>query len=163
MKKSLALVISLLVAPLFAAERARSVQSFDADWLFSRGDAPSAEVAMFDDAHWRTLDPPHDWTSEGAARKDAPSGRSGGYRPSGVSWYRKRFTLPASAAGKRVFIEFDGVMGGSQVWINGQRLGGRPFGYVSFWFELTGLAEVGDDKSNVLAVRTDTRDQPASP
>lgn len=162
MKFSLLLVSVLLASPLAAADRVRSVQPFDAEWLFARGDAPSAEAAMFDDAQWRTVDVPHDWAIEGPALKDSPSGRSGGYRPSGVSWYRKRFTLPASAAGKRVFVEFDGVMGGSEVWINGHRLGRRPFGYVSFWFELTGLADVGDDKNNVLAVRTDTSDQPAS-
>ena len=140
----------------------RTTQTFDADWLFSRSDAPASETPMFDDVNWRPLDVPHDWAIEGGVEKDAPSARGGGYRPSGVSWYRKRFSLPAAAAGKRVFVEFDGVMGNSAVWINGQKLGTRPFGYVSFAYDLTGRVELGDDKTNVLAVRTDTSEQPAS-
>ncbi len=145
-----------------AADAPRVVQPLDAEWLFSRGDSPSSEAPMFDDAQWRTLDVPHDWAIEGGVDKAAPSDRGGGYRPSGVSWYRKRFSLPAADAGRRVFVEFDGVMGNSTVWINGQRLGERPFGYVSFAYELTGRVELGDDKTNVLAVRTDTSLQPAS-
>ncbi|HEX2855463.1 MAG TPA: glycoside hydrolase family 2 TIM barrel-domain containing protein [Opitutaceae bacterium] len=162
MKFSSFVAFLLLAASASAAGRVRTVQSFDADWLFSRGDVPSSEAPMYDDAQWRTLNVPHDWAIEGPAVKDSPSDRGGGYRPSGVSWYRKRFSLPASAAGKRVFVEFDGVMANSQVWINGQRVGGRPFGYVSFVCEVTGRIELGDDKSNVLAVRTDTTVQPAS-
>ena len=156
------LAFALLTASAFAADRARVVQSLDTDWLFARADAPASEQPMFDDAQWRTLDVPHDWAIEGAAVKDAPAGRGGGYRPSGVAWYRKRFSLPATAAGRRIFVEFDGVMANSQIWINGQRVGGRPFGYVSFVCELTGRVELGDDKSNLLAVRTDTTEQPAS-
>ena len=140
----------------------RAVQSLDAEWLFSRGDAPAAEQPMFDDANWRTVDVPHDWAIEGPFLKDEPVGRGGGYRPSGVSWYRKRFTLPPVPAGRRVFVEFDGVMANSEVWINGHRLGRRPFGYVSFGYELTGLLERGDDRPNTLAVRTDTTAQPDS-
>ena len=142
--------------------RVRTVQSFDTDWLFSLGDAPAAEQPMFDDANWRTLEVPHDWSIEGAIAQDSLSGRGGGFRPSGVSWYRKRFSLPADVAGRRVFVEFDGVMANSEIWINGKRLGRRPFGYVSFAYELTGQVQPGDDKSNILAVRTDTTEQPAS-
>jgi beta-galactosidase len=161
--KSLAVLLALaLAASAPAAERGRTVQSFDGDWLFARGDAAAAEQPMFDDTNWRTLDVPHDWGLEGAPAKDAPSGTGGGYRPTGVSWYRKRFTVPAAAATRRVFVEFDGVMARSEVWINGHRLGRRPSGSVSFGYELTGFLEAGEDKSNVLAVRTDTSVQPAS-
>jgi beta-galactosidase len=158
------LLVGFHAIPLVAAadSRVRMVSSFDADWLFSGGDAPASEQAMFDDANWRTVSVPHDWAIEGVPVKEAAAGRGGGYRPSGVSWYRKRFSLPATTAGKRVFIEFDGVMANSEVWINGQRLGQRPSGYVSFGYELTGRVELGDDKSNLLAVRTDTSAQPTS-
>ncbi|HVU18238.1 MAG TPA: glycoside hydrolase family 2 TIM barrel-domain containing protein [Candidatus Didemnitutus sp.] len=145
-----------------AAESPRTTQSLDADCLFSRGDVPASETPLFDDVNWRSVDVPHDWAIEGGVDKDAPTGRGGGYRPSGVSWYRKRFSLPAATAGKRVFVEFDGVMGNSTVWINGQKLGTRPSGYVSFFYDLTGRLELGDDKTNILAVRTDTSEQPAS-
>ena len=156
------LLVAVFPLAVSAADRVRSVQSLDAEWLFSRGDAPASETPMFDDAQWRTLDVPHDWAIEGGVTKDAPADRGGGYRPSGVSWYRKRFSLPATAAGRRIFVEFDGVMANSQVWINGQRVGGRPSGYVSFQCELTGRVETGDDQTNILAVRTDTAEQPAS-
>lgn len=145
-----------------AADAVRTVIPLDSEWLFTRGDAPSSEAPMFDDVNWRTVDVPHDWAIEGEVDKAAPSGRGGGYRATGVSWYRKRFSLPAAAAGKRVYVEFDGVMGNSTVWINGQRVGNRPSGYVSFGYDLTGRVQPGDDQTNVLAVRTDTTVQPAS-
>lgn len=130
--------------------------------MFSLGDSPGAEHPMFDDAKWRALDVPHDWAIEGSPVEAAAVGRGGGYRPSGVSWYRKRFSLPAESAPKRVFVEFDGVMANSEVWINGRRLGRRPSGYASFAYELTGFVRFGDERSNLLAVRTDTTLQPAS-
>ena len=157
----LALFTALTVGAA-AADRARVVQSLDAEWLFARGEATTAFQPMFDDANWRTLDVPHDWAIEGGPDKEAPVGRGGGYRASGVSWYRKRFSLPATAAARRVFVEFDGVMANGEVWINGHRLGVRPSGYVSFGVELTGHLQFGDDKTNTLAVRTDTTVQPAS-
>lgn len=157
---ALLLLLPLALRPLGAG--ARVTQPFDHDWTFSRGDAPSTEDPMFDDANWRTVEIPHDAEIEGAPAPDAPTGRGGGYRSSGVVWYRKRFTVPADAAGRRVFVEFDGVMANSDVWINGHRLGHRPSGYVSFGYELTGFLELGDDKSNLIAVRCDTRVQPAS-
>ncbi|HZI32974.1 MAG TPA: glycoside hydrolase family 2 TIM barrel-domain containing protein, partial [Candidatus Binatia bacterium] len=75
-------------------------------------------------------------------------------------WYRKHFTLPETDAGKCVAIEFDGVMQNSDVWINGIHLGHRPNGYVSFGYPLTGHLNFGGD--NVIAVRCDTSEQPAS-
>jgi beta-galactosidase len=167
----LRLAASLLFATLFAGRidaattpppSARSVQSFDTGWLFTEGDAPSSEDPMFDDVNWRTVNLPHDWAIEGGVMQDAPTGRGGGYRPSGVSWYRKRFSLPATDAGHRIFVEFDGVMANSTVWINGQKVGGRPSGYIGFTCDLTGRVKLGDDETNILAVRTDTTVQPAS-
>jgi beta-galactosidase len=166
MKKLLFLSAVLAIAalrPVGAAEDSvRIVQSFESEWLFSRGDIPASEDPMFDDVNWRTVDLPHDWAIEGPAIKDEPVGRGGGYRPSGVSWYRKRFSLPSEAKGRRVFVEFDGVMANAEVWINGRRLGQRPSGYVSFTSELTGQLKLGEEETNVLAVRTDTTLQPAS-
>lgn len=161
-KLSLALPFIFTALAAVAADSVRTVESLDTEWLFSRGDAPSSEAPMFDDAQWRTVSVPHDWAIEGGVDKDAPTERGGGYRPSGVSWYRKRFSLPATASGKRIFVEFDGVMANSTVWINGQKVGTRPFGYVSFVYDLTGRVKLGDDQTNILAVRTDTTVQPAS-
>src|ERR1044071_880954 len=125
------LVTALAFAATHAGGRrrasARVTTSFDSDWRFFKGDAQGAERPEFDDAAWRKLDVPHDWSIEGPFDEANPTGKAGGYLPSGVGWYRKHFNFPFSDAAKRVFIEFDGVMANSDVWINGQHLGKRPY------------------------------------
>ncbi len=140
----------------------RVVRSFDAGWRFLKGDAPGAEAIGFDDSKWRRLDVPHDWSIEGPFAPTNPTGGAGGYLPAGIGWYRKAFALPSDYAGRRVFIEFDGVMANSDVWINGVHLGKRPYGYVSFGYELTGHLVFGNGKTNFLAVKADNSGQPAS-
>jgi beta-galactosidase len=135
---------------------------FDQGWRFSRGDAPGAEKPGFDDRAWRAVDVPHDWAIEGPFDEKNPTGRGGGYLPSGIGFYRKSFTVPEAYARRRAFVELDGVMANSDVWINGVHLGRRPYGYVSLRYELTGHLTVGPGRPNVLAVRTDTTVQPAS-
>jgi beta-galactosidase len=143
-------------------QRARITTSFDLDWRFLKADVPGAEQLAFDDAAWRTLNVPHDWSIEGPYDQNNPTSGGGGYLPSGIGWYRKHFTLPTDYARRRVFIEFDGVMANSDVWVNGFHLGKRPYGYVSFCYELTGHLNFGPDKPNILAVRADNSAQPAS-
>lgn len=144
-----------------AVQSARHIQSFDPDWRFFKDDAPGAEQPGFDDAAWRTLDVPHDWSIEGPFAETNKTGGAGGFLPSGVAWYRKAFSLPAAVEGRKVFIEFDGVMANSDVWINGHHLGRRPYGYSSFIYELTPHINFGAS-TNILAVRCDTSAQPAS-
>ena len=143
-----------------AAADARLTENFDSNWLFLKADATGAEQNPFDDSAWRRLDVPHDWSIEGPFAETNLTGGAGAFLPSGVGWYRKHFTLPESDAGRRVFVEFDGVMQNSDVWINGFHLGHRPYGYVGFSYELTGHLNFGGD--NVLAARADTSVQPAS-
>ncbi len=156
------LALALVLFTPFAFGASRSIQPFDADWLFLEGDTPSADDPMLDDVNWEQVNLPHDWSILQPARKTEPSGRGGGYRATGVSWYRKRFALPEADENRRVFVEFDGVMADSQVWINGHPVGGRASGYVSFRVELTGFLKWGEDETNILAVRTDTSVQPDS-
>jgi len=144
------------------ATHARTTTSFDAGWQFFKADALDAEKIDFNDSTWRRLDVPHDWSIEGPFAQTNKTGGAGGFLPSGVGWYRKGFTLPESASNQCVFIEFDGVMENSTVWINGQKLGHRPNGYVSFRYELTPHLKFGKGATNVLAVRADTSAQPAS-
>jgi beta-galactosidase len=139
---------------------ARNTSAFDADWRFLKGDVPRAEQPDFNDTAWRKLDVPHDWSIEGPFDKNNPTGGAGGFLPAGVGWYRKHFTLTADDKDRRVFIDFDGVMANSDVWINGFHLGKRPYGYVGFRYELTGHLNFGS--SNVIAVRADNSGQPAS-
>jgi beta-galactosidase len=107
----------------------------------------------FDDSAWRTLDVPHDWGIEGPFRDDLP-GDTGKLPWKGIGWYRKRFAIPESDRGKRVFIDFDGAMAHAKVWLNGHEVGGWPYGYQPFRLELTQQLKYGTD--NLLAVRLDT-------
>jgi len=138
---------------------ARIRETFDFDWKFFKGDAPGADQPAFSDAAWRTLDLPHDWSIEGPFTQDAKSSGSGGYAPTGIGWYRKRFRLPDPYTGRSVRIEFDGVYQNSEVWINGHHLGNRPFGYISFAYDLTPHLAAGE---NVVAVKVDNSAQPGS-
>jgi len=148
--------------PSSLPEVSRITASFDSDWRFFKGDASGAEGQVFDDTKWRALNLPHDWSIEGPFDEKNPTDGAGGFLPAGVGWYRKHFTLPTDYAGRRAFIEFDGIMANSDVWINGSHLGRRPYGYVSFCYELTGHLNFGNNKVNVLAVRADNSGQPAS-
>lgn len=143
-------------------ESSRLIQSFDAGWKFFKGDAKGAEKTDFADATWRSLNVPHDWSIEGPYDRNNNTGRGGGYLPGGVGWYRKTFALNDADAKKNVFIEFDGIMANSDVWINGYHLGKWPSGYTSLQYELTGHLNVGKGKKNVIAVRADNTVQPAS-
>lgn len=140
----------------------RTIAPFDSGWHFFKGDASGAEKPEFSDANWRVLSLPHDWSIEGAIDQQNRTGAAGGFLPAGVGWYRKHFTLPQQDARRRVFIDFDGVMANSAVWINGVPLGRRPYGYVSFEYELSAHLHYGDKNPNIVAVRADNSAQPAS-
>jgi len=150
-----------VLALLLALLAQRQTQNFDHAWRFHLGDVPGAQETAFDDAAWRTLDLPHDWSIEGEFSEQNPAGVAGGALPGGVGWYRKTFTVPARDSGKVVFVEFDGVYRKSEVWINGQYLGKRPYGYSSFRYELTPNVRFGAGR-NVIAVRVDNSQQPNS-
>jgi beta-galactosidase len=132
-------------------------ENFDLGWKFRKGDVPGAEMPEFSDADWRALDLPHDWSIEGPFDEKEPSSFCGAYLPTGVGWYRKRFRLPDSYKDKKLTIEFDGVYQLSQVWINGQFLGKRPYGYVPFFYDLTPHLKFG--RENVIAVKVDNSHQ----
>jgi len=130
---------------------------FDHDWRFLLGDPAGAESPSYDIAAWRTLDLPHDWSIEGKIDPKSPVGGSGGYFPAGVGWYRRIFTVPATWSDKRVSVEFEGIYMNAAVYINGHDLGMHPYGYTSFWHDLTPHLKPG--ANNVLAVRVDQSQQ----
>ena len=131
----------------------RVKESFDANWSFIREDVTGAEQVAFDDSKWRTLDVPHDWSIEGPFDSKNSSAANGAYLPTGIGWYRKAFTTPPSAAGKKVLIDFDGIYMNGEVWINGQRLGKRPYGYLGVQYDLT--EHLKAEGENVISVRVD--------
>ena len=113
---------------------------------------------QFDDAGWKDVQIPHDWSIEGPKDRRNPGQAKFGYFPGGIGWYRKHFRLSPNEEGKKIFITFDGVYQNSEVWINGRSLGRRPYGYIGFQHDLTPYVKFGAD--NVLAVRVDNSDQP---
>ena len=132
---------------------------FDFDWRFHRGGAQGAEAVDFDDSGWRKLDLPHDWSIEDLPGSKSPfdpnaiSQVSGGFTTGGTGWYRKTLTIGNSLKGKRILIEFDGVYMNAEVWINGKLLGNHPYGYTSFWFDITDKIQFG--ANNVFAVKVE--------
>jgi beta-galactosidase len=148
-------LISLCAAAtVFAAGAVKTAerrQSFNDDWRFFKGDAPGAEAPEFADSAWRALRLPHDWAIEGPFDSKL-NPHTGGLPVSGTGWYRKHFTVADSLRDRRLSIEFDGAMANSTVWLNGHELGGRPYGYIGFGFDLTPYLRYGAE-DNVLAVR----------
>lgn len=132
-------------------------ESFDFSWKFYKADIPEAQNPEFSDANWKTVALPHDWSIEGPFGEKEPAGAAGGYLPTGVGWYRKRFHLPGSYKDKQLTIEFDGVYQNSEVWINGQYLGKRPYGYIPFSYDLT--PHTNFEGENVIAVKVDNSHQ----
>ncbi len=147
--------------PAQANSRPGKTTDFNNDWRFHLGNVENAEKEGFDDSQWRTLNLPHDWSIEGEFSQSNPAGTGGGALPGGLGWYRKTFTVPMESKDKLVFIEFDGVYRNSEVWLNGHHLGKRPYGYISFEYELTSYLRFGPQK-NVLAVKVDNSQQPNS-
>ena len=137
-------------------------------WKFTREDNPESVQPSFDDSQWQSVTVPHDWAIYGPfsihndkqnvaisqdGQKEAMehAGRTGGLPFVGVGWYRTTLDIPQFAPGKKAFILFDGAMSHAQVYINGKKVGYWPYGYNSFWFDITPFIEAG--KSNTLAVR----------
>ncbi|HZF14941.1 MAG TPA: beta-galactosidase GalB [Steroidobacteraceae bacterium] len=125
--------------------------AFNDGWRFFLGDAPGAEQPGFSDARWSDVRLPHDWAIAGPFDA-AINPHTGGLPISGTGWYRKTFTLPPGDGKRYTTIEFDGAMSNAHVWLNGQELGGRPYGYIGFAFDLTPQLRT-DGRPNVLAVR----------
>lgn len=159
-KKYCILFLVLLLLQNSFAQSPRSVIDFNNDWKFFLGNDSNAFRINYNDAAWRKLSLPHDWSIESDFSKDAPATNQGGSLPGGIGWYRKSFTVPASSKNKNVSIEFDGVYKNSEVWINGRYLGKRPYGYSSFSYDVT--AHLFFNKPNVLAVKVDNSQQPDS-
>ena len=163
MKKLFLASILLTAAAFFSHSNAqtRTRENFDDNWKFILDSVNSYNNADMNDASWRTLNLPHDWSIEIPFDSTSPTGTSGGALRGGLGWYRKKFSLPESSKDKNVFIDFDGIYMNSEVWINGHSLGVRPNGYISFRYDLTPYLKFGNDK-NVLVVKVDNSKQPNS-
>ena len=166
MKIILSLSVLLLQSFMLLGQTVTRDSLFNFDWKFSKGDIKNAESTKYNDATWRILDLPHDWSIEdldmpdstgnriisGPFDSEAIAGRHTGYTVGGIAWYRKHFRLPAADTNKFVYINFDGVYMNSELWINGNNLGNQPYGFAPFQFEISKYLNFGD-KENVIAVK----------
>jgi len=148
------LVTSIIGYSSFAQ---RQTILFDSNWKFHRGGAQFAEQPGFDDSSWRKLDLPHDWSIEDLPgttspfNRDAISQVSGGFTTGGTGWYRKTFNLSEEQKNKRFVLLFEGIYMNSELWLNGVSLGNHPYGYTSFWFDITDKVKFGSE--NIIAVK----------
>jgi beta-galactosidase len=135
-----------------------------------KGDLTGAEAPDYDDSEWRTLDLPHDWSIEDLSADQADTsephessktgpfskasiGKMGtGFTVGGTAWYRKTFTIDKADKDKIACLQFDGIYMNSDVWINGRHVGHHPYGYTSFWFDITPYLNPAG-QPNVVAVQ----------
>ncbi|MFH1001174.1 MAG: sugar-binding domain-containing protein, partial [Bacteroidota bacterium] len=157
------LLLSLLTIGLLSCSKTtnREIIKFTKEWKFILADNESFKNPGFDDSGWRILTVPHDWSIEGEFSQENPASPGGGALPGGIGWYRKSFSLPDSDKDKLVFISFDGVYQKSEVWINGDFVGMRPYGYSSFQYDVTPFLKYGSE-GNIIAVKVDNSEQPNS-
>ncbi len=149
----------LLVSSLFfsAGLFAQKTILFDDAWKFHRGDTTGAEQIDFDDNNWRQIDLPHDFSIEDLPGTNSPfnpdvvNGVSIGFTTGGIGWYRKTFTLPSTEKNKKILIQFDGVYMNADVWVNGEHLGNHPYGYTSFYYDISDKIKWND--KNTIAVQ----------
>ncbi|QHI70339.1 glycoside hydrolase family 2 TIM barrel-domain containing protein [Tichowtungia aerotolerans] len=146
-------LLGLALLSLNAAAE-REVMNFNEAWRFQKADVEASSPEL-DDSQWRTLNLPHDWGIEGPFDPELPN-RTGKLPWAGIGWYRKHFQCSGNDLLKKVFIDFDGAMSDSTVWLNGKLVGGWPYGYSSFRLELTPYLKKGD---NVLAVKLDNKEE----
>lgn len=152
MKNFFALILLLITTSCFAQ---RNIL-FDEGWRFHRGDVANGEAVNFNDNDWRKIDLPHDWSIEDILNTNSPfnpdviNGVSVGFTTGGIGWYRKKFSIPSSEKNKKVYIQLDGVYMNADVWINGVYLGNHPYGYTSFYYDISDKIINGD---NVIAVQ----------
>ena len=147
------------------------MELFNFGWRFAAGDIPQAEQPHLDDSSWRSVDVPHDFQIEqpwvapadneqadnsdiGANVRSRLSSR--GFKEMGIGWYRKHFQPEPAWQGKRVLLDFEGIMYVGDVYLNGERIGGTDYGYVGFEIDITHRLKYGEE--NVLAVKADTRE-----
>lgn len=150
----------------------RSEYLLEKGWKFTKGEVSDAEAPSFNDTKWKTVTIPHDWAIFGPFDKNndlqnvavtqnfetqasLKTGRTGGLPYVGTGWYRTTFH---STPGKQTTLIFDGAMSEARVFVNGKEACFWPYGYNSFYCDVTGLVNE-DGKNNVLAVRLENRPQ----
>ena len=169
MERRLLLLAAFVALPTFlhaaaaapTPQKPRAVQQFTTGWRFLQADAPGAEKPDFDDSAWTAVTLPHDWSIAGPFKEDAPSKGAGAFAPTGIGWYRKTFTVPASWKGRIIKVNFEGVQNAAEIWLNGKpvavteaswgRVNYHESGWTAWQADLTDQVKFGEE--NLLALR----------
>lgn len=155
-------------ACLFAFAAPRTELTLADGWKFTRDDASEFSAKDLNDSKWQKVTVPHDWAIYGPfswdndkqnvaiaqdGQKEAMehAGRTGGLPFVGTGWYRTEIEVPEFTDGKKATLVFDGAMSHARVYVNGKEAGYWPYGYNTFYFDVTDLLEKG--KKNTIAVR----------
>ena len=153
-KKILSIVILLVmsIVPLIRAQVSFGTsEKINDNWKFILNDVNDGQSVTLNDTRWQSVTLPHDWSVKGQLSPTLAS--CTGYLPGGIGWYRKTIDIPAGKPGEKVYLYFEGVYNRSEVFLNGQSLGKRPNGYISFMYDATPYIKPGE--KNVIAVRVD--------
>jgi Beta-galactosidase/beta-glucuronidase len=124
----------------------RQKYNFNSGWKLFVGDAAGADKPDFDDSGWKSVTLPHAWNEDDAFQKDIHD------LSTGIAWYRKHFSLPASSENKKIFLEFEGIRQAGDFYLNGKLIGRSENGVMAFGFDITDSVRGGD---NVIAARVD--------
>ncbi len=164
----LLLFMAVLATQSFAQNNERTVVTLEDNWKFIQQDVDGAEKVDFNAKKWQSVSVPHDWAIYGPFDKEVDKqtvqitqnlettatekyGRTGALPHIGTGWYRKSFQLPEFTKGKKALLVFDGAMSQAQVFVNGYKVGERPYGYSYFYFDISEYLKEGEE--NILAVR----------
>ena len=137
-------------------KQAEREMNFNENWKFHLGDTAGASARQFNDRSWRTINLPHDWSIEGRPEINNPSGNDGGYYPAGIGWYRKTFNFQQDCRLTETIIYFEGVYMNATVFVNGHELGTHPYGFTSFFYDITPYLRTGE---NTMAIKVDNSQQ----
>ncbi|PWD98475.1 sugar-binding domain-containing protein [Marinilabilia rubra] len=148
---SLLILAGLYCSSLSAQVSFGNALKINDQWKFRKGDIEGAENPSFNDKEWRELDLPHDWSIEGPYSPHHASAT--GYLPGGIAWYRKNIEVPKDKADRKIYIYFEGIYRNGEVFVNGQLVGMRPNGYISYMYDITPYLDFGEE--NTVAVRVD--------
>ncbi|WP_228853011.1 sugar-binding domain-containing protein [Aegicerativicinus sediminis] len=151
MKKILIILSLLVYINSFGQISFGNPEKINDDWKFILQDNPDYKSLVLDVSDWETVDVPYDWSIKG--QLDSTLASCTGYLPGGIGWFRKTIEIPLDKSKEKVYLYFEGVYNRSEVFVNGESIGARPNGYMSFAFDATPYVKFGEE--NTIAVRVD--------
>lgn len=151
--KSILLILVILSATnlSFSQTGFGKAEKINENWKFILQQTEKEKLKDLEDKRWSTVNLPHDWSVRQQLSPTLASAT--GYLPGGIGLYRKQLFVPKEREGKKVYLYFEGVYNRSEVFVNGESVGNRPNGYVSFMYDATSQIRFGEE--NTITVRVD--------